>query len=301
MSLRRRLLNPALRVLERRSLARMEGPDEARKGFEWKARLLFRAPRGTRITRTTLGGCPALEVISPQGGAAGTILYLHGGGYFFGSARTHAGLAGRLAARTGARVLLPDYRMAPEDPYPAALDDAWAAWQAVTAAGDAPVLAGDSAGGGLALALLARICGSDAPRPALTVALSPWADLSLASPSLSTNDATEVLLPTERMAEVAERYLAGVDPETPGASPVFARFPGACPVLILVSADEILLDDSRRMAAVLRGDGVPTELVVETGLPHVWPYFAPYLPEAEAALDLIAARIAATLRPPASA
>jgi monoterpene epsilon-lactone hydrolase len=302
VSRRRRILNVLLRHLERRQLARMGGPDEARRSFEWKARLLFRPPRGTRMRKLGLiPGVPALEVAPAAGAATGTLLYLHGGGYFFGSPRTHAGLAGQLAARCGARVILPDYRLAPEHPFPAALDDALAAWTALAAEGRPLALAGDSAGGGLALALLARICAEGLPQPALTVALSPWTDLTLAGPSIRTNEPTEVLLPPERLAEVVDRYLAGTDPAHPFASPLFAQFPGAGPVLILASTAEILLDDSRRMAAALASQKVPVDLILEPSLPHVWPFFARYLPEADRTLDLIGTRLRAALRPPASA
>ncbi|MBZ0128822.1 MAG: alpha/beta hydrolase [Rhodobacteraceae bacterium] len=307
MSLRRDILNRALRLFERRSLARMKTPVEARRSFEWKARLWFHAPRGSVFAETSLAAetraIPALSVLGKGAESDALILYFHGGGYFFGSPRTHRAMLARISRLSGLPALLPDYRKAPEHACPAALEDALAAYRAVLATRDAAriVIGGDSAGGGLTLALLARICAEGLPQPALTLALSPWTDLTGAGDSMTSNAETETMLPPERLHEVAEYYLQGLDPTDPRASPLFADFSGAGRVLITASSTEILLDDARRMAAALAGQNVDVTLVVEPDLPHVWQFFGGLMPEADHGLRVLAHHIAAAIRTPTSA
>jgi acetyl esterase/lipase len=226
------------------------------------------------VTRVTCGRADRRRIV----------LFLHGGAYFAGSAATHLGLAARLARLARVEVALPDYRLLQEAPFPAAFDDACAAWDHLRACGYPPegiVLAGDSAGGGLALALLARVL-AQGERPAGLVAFSPWTDLSLSGRTLGS--AGEVLLPVGRMREAAGAYLGGADPRDPRASPLFAAFPGAPPVLIQVGGGEALADDSERMAARLREAGAEVVLQVWEGCPHVWQMFDGWVPEARAAL-----------------
>lgn len=307
MSLRRDIMNRTLRLFERRSLARMKTPVDARRGFEWKARLWFHAPRGTVIQETSLaadtGAIPALSVCGPGAGGDGLILYFHGGGYFFGSPGTHRAMLARISRLCGLPAILPDYRKAPEHACPAALDDAMAAYRAVLQTRDAAriVIGGDSAGGGLALALLARICAEGLPQPALTVALSPWTDLTGSGDSMISNAETETMLPPERLNEVADYYLQGLDPRDPRASPLYADFKGAGRVLITASSTEILLDDARRMAAELARQDVDVTLLVEPDLPHVWQFFGGLMPEADHGLQVLAHHITAAIRPPTSA
>ena len=153
------------------------------------------------------------------------------------------------------------------------------------------ILGGDSAGGGLALVLLSQIVAHDLPKPALTIALSPLTDMSASGASIRENDATEVVLPAERMGELATYYLDGADPLHPLASPLFAKFTGATPVLITASRSEIFLDDARRMVKVLEDHGVSVDLHEADGLPHVWQMFAGQLPEANHSVRRIAAAI----------
>lgn len=286
MSWRRALINGALRLSEKPYLARVEEPDAIRARFLRRSRLFFPPPRGVPVVASGSG----LRV----GGAAAdapVILYFHGGAYVFGAPETHRGLAGRLSQLTGASVELPRYRLAPENPFPAALDDARAAYRGLLAQGVAPsriVLGGDSAGGGLALALLGALGAEAQPRPAGCFAFSPLTDFSFSGPSLDDNAARDVMLPAHRARDMAEMYLQGADPQDPRASPLRAGFTGAGPVWLTVGDTEIMLDDTRRMAAQLRAQGVAVTETIAEDLPHVWPFFWRFLPEADATLRSLA-------------
>ena len=291
MTRRARLLRLWLRWIERPALGCLRDQDvvRVRRRFEWQGRILFPIPRGIARRWITRAGMTVLE-LGPSEGAQ--ILYLHGGGYVFGSPRTHKGLVGRLVARTGLGAVVPDYPLAPEHPFPAAPEAVLALYRDMAARGPV-VLAGDSAGGGLALALLAMICAEpDLPGPRATLVLSPLTDLAMTGDSLARNDATEALLPVDGIRASALGYLDGAAPEDPRASPLHARFPGAGPVHVWVGDGEVLLDDSRRMVAALEAQGITAHLTVEPGLPHVWPIFPGWLlPEAERTLDQMAAAI----------
>lgn len=291
MTVRARLLTTWLRWVERPALNRLTSRDvsRVRRRFEWQCRVLCPVPRGMSQRWTNRAGMEVLELGS-QGSTR--LLYLHGGGYVFGSHRTHKGLAGRLAGRMGVGAVVPHYPLAPEAPFPAAPDAALRLYRDLSAQGPV-ILAGDSAGGGLALALLAMICADpDLPQPLATLALSPLTDLAMTGDSVQANDASEVVLPPEGIRESALGYLDGEDPMDPRASPLYARFPGAGPVHIWVGDGEVLLDDSRRMHAALQAQGVEAHLTIEPGLPHVWPIFPGLLlPEAERTLDQMAAAV----------
>jgi acetyl esterase/lipase len=294
VSLRARALNAWLARVERPALARMPAhpPAKIRDRFETQARLFFRPPRGTRVAPISVAGLPALEIGRPQ---ATPILYLHGGAYVFGSPRTHSGLLARLVARCDARAVLLDYPLAPEHPFPAAPEAALAAYRDMAAAGPV-ILSGDSAGGGLALALLAEIGRLGFRPPLMTFALSPWTDLTLSGDSMTANAGTDVLLPPRRIAQARDIYMNGADPADPRASPLFADFTGASPVHLWVGDTEILRDDARRMADRLRGQGVQTGLTEERKLPHVWPIFPAWqLPESASTLDEVARAIQTSL------
>ncbi len=296
MSLRLSALNLWLRLVERRLLIGVADPVTARHRFTFQARWVFRAPRGTLAEPIALGSVPALRVTPGEPLRPGTILFFHGGAYVFGSSLTHLAMLARIAARTGLTAILPDYRLAPEHPFPAAIDDAVVAYQTLLDQSPGPVvLGGDSAGGGLVLSLLARITALGLPQPALTFALSPWTDLTLTGESLVSNARAEAFLPPDRLPELRDIYLAGAAPDDPAASPLNAQFTGAAPVAIWVGTTEILRDDSRRMVARLRKQGITVDLTEAENHPHVWPFFAPYLPEANATLDAIATRIKAAL------
>lgn len=279
------LVNLVLRRVVKPLLARAHDPVAEARRFERIGPLVCPPPPFTCHLTEDAAGLPLHWITVGRPAPRRVILYLHGGAYFVGSGIAYRGLLGRLAKATGLRVCAPDYRLLQEAPFPAAFDDALAAWGALIAKGYRPediVLAGDSAGGGLMLALLAHLCAKGT-RPAAAVALSPWADLTLSGESLGS--APEVLLPVARMPEVVGRYLVGADPDDPRASPLFADFDQPPPVLIQVGRDEALLDDARRMADKL---GPAAQLQVLPDGPHVLSFFAYLLPEARAALRDVA-------------
>nr|WP_245243013.1 alpha/beta hydrolase fold domain-containing protein [Pararhodobacter sp. SW119] len=291
--MRAKILRAVLRGTVRPALARAHDPARERARFDrWAARV-FPPPRDVSLREITAGGM-ALRLDPPQAGA-GMILYFHGGAYLTGSPRTHAWMVGALARRAGVAAVLPRYRLAPEHPAPAAFDDALAAWQALRGQGVAAgqmVLGGDSAGGGLALALLGHLCRAGAP-PAGAFAFSPWTDLTLSGASLHGNARCDHYLPAERMTEARAMVLQGLDPADPRVSPLFADFPDPPPVLVHVAATEILRDDALRLADVLPG----AEIRVAGDLPHVWPFFHAVLPEGRATLDATAGFIRGCLAP----
>lgn len=292
MSWQRVALNLFLRLTEKPYLARVQEPAAIRASFERRVRWLFRPPRGVPVVPGRPGtGAPEGLWVGARSEDGPVILYFHGGAYVFGSPRTHAAMAARLAQLTGLPVCLPEYRKAPEHPFPAAVEDARAAFEALVASGIPAgriVLGGDSAGGGLALALLGDLCAGGADLPAGAFAFSPLTDLSFSGESFRANAGRDVLLPAGRDRDMAQMYLQGADPVQPLASPLYADFTGAGPVWLTVGDTEIMLDDSRRMAAHLRAQGVAVDITVARDLPHVWPFFWRYLPEGEATLRVLA-------------
>ena len=288
MSLMRPLLNLWLRLTEKTHLARAEDPETLRRSFEKKARFFFYGPRGAVYDEGALEHegrtVPVLHVEAQEADDGPVILYFHGGGYVFGSPRTHAAMLARLSRETKLRTVLPDYAKAPERPFPAALDDALAAYRALEWHEEGIVLGGDSAGGGLALALLGEITRLGLPQPRGVFTFSPLADMTFSGESLVENAKSDVVLPAGRAREMVEMYMADHDPEDPRATPLNAGFKGACPVWIVVGDTEILRDDAVRMARHLRGEGVEVHDRVERGLPHVWPLFHNLLPEGRATL-----------------
>lgn len=224
--------------------------------------------------------------------SGGTILYLHGGGFVLGTWRVYRNLVPRLADAAGMEGVFVEYRLAPEHVFPAAPDDAWTAWRALLARGEAPeriALVGDSAGGNLALGLLHRILAEGEAPPRAVVAISPATDLTASSPSLVENRRSDMLVPYGWARRSAEAYVGGADPADPLLSPLFGSFKGACPVLLHCTEGEILRDDSRRMAEALRAQGVPVRLEEWQGVPHVWHINAGRSPEADRAVADIAA------------
>jgi len=299
VSLARRILNPYLRWTERRYMERAEDPAALRRNFEFKAKLFFRAPFGTRYKRGALGGLPVQWAMARnvRREAGPLLLHLHGGGYVFGSSTTHRAMLGRLSALTGLPACLPDYRLAPEHPFPAAVEDALAVYRAVEDWPGGVVLGGDSAGGGLALAVVAEVIRTGGTLPLGVFAMSPLTDLSFSGESVRRNAEADVMLPANRAEETAETYLNGADARDPLASPLFADFTGGPPVWLCAGDTEILLDDTRRMAGRLEAQGVEVDLRIEHDLPHVWPYFQGLMPEAMVTLREIAGWISSLSRP----
>jgi epsilon-lactone hydrolase len=247
-------------------------------------------PRGAQFERTRLGGVPA-ECVSSRGqaGAAGkAVLYFHGGGYVLGSARTHRSITGRLAMLARTTVYVPDYRLAPEHPFPAALEDALASYQALQARGftaDSIVVAGDSAGGGLALALALKLRELGLPQPAGLALISPWVDL--ACDRLGPIDG-DVLLSAAWLRADAAAYLAGCSPQEPLASPIHADLRGLPRVYIQSAEREILIADAQRLTAALSAAGLQVQAQVCGRMWHDFQLYAGVVPEATQALQALA-------------
>ena len=295
MSLRARALNIWLRTVEKPRRARAAGPEALRKMLDQQSRVLFRMPRGMQKRWLTLeeasGRIEALEIVPQNQRSTGVVLYIHGGAFVFGSPGTHAAMAAALAKRLGARVIMPKYRLAPENPYPAAKEDIRAAWDALLAQGigaDQIVVGGDSAGGALALGLLADLTAAKATLPAATFGFSPLTDLSYSGDSFKTNARSEAILSVARAEELRQMYIGAQPAACPEISPLFADFTGATPVWLTVGDTEILCDDSRRMAQRLTAQGVEVTFDERQDLPHVWPLFHNSLPEARETLDQLA-------------
>ncbi|MFG3205173.1 alpha/beta hydrolase [Streptomyces sp. NPDC048192] len=247
-------------------------------------------PDGIRNTPTTLGDRPALHVEPADGAKTGTILYFHGGGWVFGSPETALCLTGQLVAKTGFEAYSADYRLAPEHPFPAAIDDTLSAYRALLDSGISPsaiAFAGDSAGGGLTVTTCLAARDADLPLPAGIVAFSPGLDATRTGESMETKDGIDPIFTRASVEHTGAMYLAGADPHQPLLSPaVLADLTGFPPMLIQVGTNEILLDDSTRLAARARDAGVDVILDVTAGVPHVFQSFAGgMLDEADEALD----------------
>lgn len=287
-----------LRFIEKPYLARERDFGRARARLERAARRI-RLPGDARLSLVPLGDRPAVRVAGPVASpGAPTLFWIHGGAFCLGSPRTHAAMVAHLARRIGAAAALLEYLLAPEHPFPAAIKDVIAAYRALLAEGVAParlVLGGDSAGGGLAAALLGQLAAESLPPPACLLVFSPWVDLTLTQPSLIRLAGREALLPTARTREIRDLYLAGADPRDPRASPIFADFSAAPPALIQASEAEILRDDARALAKAL---GPRATLRLWPGAPHGWQLYTGHLPEAGRALDEAAAFARAVLAQP---
>jgi monoterpene epsilon-lactone hydrolase len=247
-------------------------------------------PDDVILTPGTLGGVPTLEVgidgVTPEG----ILLWFHGGFYVFGSARTSAALASNLARRTRTRVISVNYRLAPEHPYPAALEDALNAYRALLAdtASREPgriAVVGESAGAGLATALLVSAREQHLAMPSAGVLFSPYADLTLSGATMTTKAAVDPSFTPEAIAVRMKDYVGAADPADPRISPVFSDLRGLPPLLIQAGSNEVLLDDAVRLAARAAADDVPVALEVTPGVPHLFQAFAAMLEEGEAALQ----------------
>ena len=289
MSLRAELLRLGLRWSKRRAPNEPDIP-AARARLERVKRIVPNPPRGTQVRRLDAGGVRAVEVATPQSRRDHVVLYLHGGAYNYGAPSHYRDFIWRIAAAGGARVLCIDYRLAPEHPFPAAVDDAVAAYRWLLGTGAAPArsaVMGDSAGGGLVFGTLLRLRDEGIALPAAAVALSPWTDLALTGPSLAGNAAADPMLKAAQAPALARHYLDGADPRHPYASPLYGDPAGLPPSLIQVGSDEILRDDAVRMAEKLRAAGCRVELEVWPRMPHVWQLFARVLPEGRRAVARI--------------
>ena len=244
------------------------------------------------------GGIPGEWIAAPEVAEDRVLLYFHGGGYAMGSVQSHGGMVGRLSRAGGVRALAIDYRLAPEHPFPAGLEDAKAAYRWVLEQGIAPgkiVIAGDSAGGGLTLATLVALRDEGVPLPAGAVCLSAWTDLALTGDSFRAKVDVDPLLSPANAEQFAKWYLDGQDPETPLISPLYADLSGLPPLMIQVGTAEILLDDSARLAERAKSAGVEVIYQPWEDMIHVWQFFAPMLEEGQQAIDALGTFISARM------
>ena len=244
------------------------------------------APKGVDYSPDTVGGVAGEWVVRPGlADAAPVLLYLHGGGYFACSPRTHRPITGAFA-KAGLRVFVPDYRLAPEHPFPAAVEDAVSAWHGLLARGYGAAnigVAGDSAGGGLSLALLLSLRDAHEPMPAAAVLFSPWTDLASTGESMISNAKRDAMFHAPGTGEGAAFYLGKTDARAPLASPLYADLHGVPPLLIHAGDREILRDDSTRLSKKARAAGVSVEEKIWPVVPHVW-QLATFVPEARQSL-----------------
>jgi acetyl esterase/lipase len=245
-------------------------------------------PPEITVSRAELGGVPAAEITVEGVESRHAVLYFHGGVYVMGDAFLAADLASQVGRRTRATAFSVDYRLAPEHPYPAAVDDALAAYQALLDAGTAPsdiVLAGESAGGGLAIATLVSARDHGLPLPAAAFVMSPYADLTLAGTTMDAKRQADPLLSRESLQARVADYTSGQDAGLGLISPVFADLSGLPPLIIQAGTHEVLLDDAVRLARQAAAADVQVTLDITAGVPHVFQAYHPILDEAAAALD----------------
>ena len=264
-----------------------------------RAERVFPTPPDVKVEPVTAPERAAEWLTPPGARTDAVVLYLHGGGYAIGSPRSHRHLAAAIARAAGSRALLLDYRLAPEHPFPAALDDAVAAYQWLVRDGIAPsriVIAGDSAGGGLTLATLLALRDRGLPLPAGAVGISPWVDLTNSAASYATKAAVDPIVTIEGIALLTQAYIGTGDPKQPLVSPLYADLRGLPPLLIHVGSDEVLLDDAAGLAARARAAGVDVTLREWPQMIHVWHWFISMLDEAEQAIAEIGAFVKARAR-----
>ena len=274
------------------SRERPENPtiEDSREGFEKMMRVVG-GKTPASIRQVDAGGVPS-ELVSAGGASEDTAtLYLHGGGYVIGSPKTHREFARRLSAASQAQVLVIDYRLAPENPFPAPVEDAVSAYRWLLSEGYAPEklsIAGDSAGGGLTVATLVSIRDQGLPMPVCGVCLSPWVDMEGIGDSMITRADRDPMVQKEGLVGMAGVYLADADPRSPLAAPMYADLEGLPPLLIQVGASETLFDDAVRLDEKARAAGVETYFEEWDDMIHVWHIFAPMLDEGQQAIERMA-------------
>ena len=281
-------LQMVMEMLRSRPVETGLGIEEQRAAME--AGLQFPLAEDVRCQKGNAGGVPAEWITTPAASEGWVIYYLHGGGYVLGSVNTHREMISRLARAAGAKALAIDYRLAPENPFPAAVEDSVAAYRWLLSSGVDParvVVAGDSAGGGLTVATLVALRDAGAPLPAAGVCISPWVDLECSWESVTLGAEDEGMLTREGILQMAKAYLGAADPTTPLASPIHADLAGLPPLLIQVGTAGDLLDDATRLVERATAAGVDATLECWEEMIHVWHIFAAMLPEGQQAIDRV--------------
>jgi len=263
--------------------------EQARAEFEGVASQ-FLPSADVRREPVDAGGVPGEWISTPESLHERVIYYLHGGAYFMGSIKTHRELISRLSRAARARALAIDYRLAPENPFPAAVEDSTSAYRWLISTGVDPgrlVIAGDSAGGGLTLATLVALRDAGDPLPAAAVCLSPWVDLEGVGESMISRAEVDPMIQRDSLIQAGKAYLGDADPRTPLAAPLYADLRGLPPMLIQVGTAEALLDDATRFAERARAAGVDVTLEPWDDMFHVWQFCASILPEGQQAIERI--------------
>ncbi len=280
-------------TIRKRTRKNESAPDVAAERAEVAAMAgMFKPLRPIQCSPVDAGGVPAEWVVPEHVREGRAILYIHGGSFLAGSVATHRTLAGNIAIATGARTLLIEYRLAPEHPFPAALDDATAAWEWLLAQGHQPgrlAVAGDSAGASLTLSLLVRLRDAGRPLPKAAVCISPAPDLTFPGASFGFNARKDLILDEQSERRAVGIYLNGADPRQPLASPFYADLRGLPPILIQVGSHELFLSDVESFGRKARESGVDVTLEVWPRMQHDWHFAARILPEARRAIDRIGA------------
>jgi acetyl esterase/lipase len=280
-------VDAALRLLVKRRLPQDFDIPKIRARIE---KMAAGPPKGVRISQARVGCLGEWVEVPGVPADAPVMLYLHGGGYVVCSPRTHRPITA-FFARAGFRVFCPDYRMAPEHPFPAAVDDALAAYEGLLSRGVRPgmiVVAGDSAGGGLTLALLVALRDRRRPLPAAAALLSPWTDLALTGETIRTNARRDAYINGPAAAKTAALYVGSADPCNPLVSPLYGDLHGLPPIIIHVGEREVLRDDSTRLAERIRAAGCEVVISIWPVVPHVWQIFNRIVPEGRQSLAQMA-------------
>ncbi|MCU4424522.1 alpha/beta hydrolase [Acinetobacter sp. WU_MDCI_Abxb74] len=254
------------------------------------ASAIVRGPRGYKTQKQSIAQVPTLHILPKSTKNGLGILYLHGGGYVVGSSKSHSKLAAQIGHAAQAQVWLPEYRLAPEHPSPAALEDVISVYKALLAQGQNPkklVIAGDSAGGGLSLSTAIAIRDSGLPLPAALVLLSPWIDLSLSGKTMKTHATQDAMLSESWLSWCAKNYCGQKPATDPSCSPLYADLTGLPPVLIHVGTEEVLLDDAKRLAEQTGKYGIPMSFKVYDQVGHVFQFHAGILKESDDSIEHI--------------
>ncbi|MFN0024409.1 MAG: alpha/beta hydrolase [Parvularculaceae bacterium] len=291
-SLRAQLANRYLRLTMKRKALHLIPAPALRDYFE--ARRIRIYPKDVTLEAVNQHGIKGEWHRPATGGEGPVILYLHGGGYIFGSAGLHRSMTMPIASMAGADLFSLDYRRAPEHPCPAAIEDAAAAYEWLLRKGIAPeriVIGGDSAGGGLALATLMALRERGQPAPAGAFVYSPWTDLAATGRTVAENSASDCMFQEASIRETGKQYAGPLDLKDPRVSPLYGNFRGLPPLLVFASRDEMLFDDAARTVEKAKEAGVDVRFEPRSELSHVWPLFYPLFPEANEALALTAAFI----------